>query len=510
MAYYLLSGLLLLLSTPAIGLWPLIFIAFIPILLGLENKFEAGELTFRNAFISGYVTGIFYYGPLFFWLLNVNIWSLLPVVLGFSCTHGLLASGVYLGLKKGFKSAVLCLWLVCIWVSIETLASELFFALPSYAIGYLVWKVPAFIQLADITGVFGISLWIMSVNLLLARWWRDGIRSNKAWSVTTLCMTLVVVGYGPLKSYIEPSNSISSSPRSISLLHTDFQTVEVLDSALKRERVETLTKLTQDAAVSQSEPIKLFIWPESSLRVWFRSISEKEIVRGLTQLARETHSSILVGSLTHIRESSDEPKKFNTAFLVPSSGYIAQEYRKMLLAPGTEMTPLYNQLPEQLRQRWPSPLDAGKDFGVMSLDAKTKFGIFICWEEFYPDFVRQLALEGSNFLVNISNDDPAFGEMRPAFHIPLPHVVFRAVENRKFVVRSSNAGPAMFVSPQGEVLQSSLIGTTGILSGHVTPSYQLTFFTRHGFIFAKSLLFVTVVWLIILLSRPFLFKKGHV
>jgi len=507
MPYYISSGFLLLLSTPSIGLWPLIFVAFIPLLNDLEAKFEIGRLTFRGAFLKGYVVGLFYAVALFFWIVHISAWALFPIALGFACMQGLLATGVLLGLKAGFKGAVLSLWLACLWVSIEVLGSGLFFSLPSYAIGYLVWEFPVFIQLADITGVFGVSFWIISVNILIARWWRNGLRSNLMWTVATFGMTLVIVEYGYLKTYSEPAISGNNAPIAINLVHSAIKAEEKRDPAIKKELFESFKQMTRDAAGSQIKPRNLFIWPETSVPVLLRSIREKEVVEGLLQVARDTQASILLGAHSITIENADELKSFNAAFLVPPKGYIAQEYRKMLLAPGVEMTPLYNLLPDELKRRWPSRMEAGQNLGLMNLDMETTFGIFICWEAFFPDFVRKLARKDAGFLVNITNDEAAFGGITPAYPIPLPHAVYRAVENRRYVVRSANWGPSMFVSPRGDVLQSSAVGTTGVLSGAVIPSYEQTFFTRYGFVFAKSLFFVTVLWLIILLGQMYVLPR---
>ncbi len=501
MPYYFFSGVLLALSSPAIGLWPIIFVAFIPLLIGLETEFAGGRLTVRRAFLKGYVPGLIYVAAMFFWIVHVSAWALLPILLGLAWMHGLMATGVYLGLKAGLKESVLCVWLACVWVSIEVLGSDVFFSLPSYAIGYLVWEFPVFVQLADITGVFGVSFWIISVNILLARWWRYGIRRNRVWSVATMIMTVVVVGYGYANTHSESDTSASNPPVAINLMHSAIKAEEKVDLSRKHELIESFELMTRASIDSQPEPPKLFIWPETSVPVWLRSINEKEVVERLLRVASDAQSSILIGALSFSTGNKTEPNIFNSAFLVPPRGYIAQEYRKMLLAPLVEMTPFYDLLPDGLKRRWPSRLQAGKEFGLMNLDSKSTFGVFICWEAFFPDSVRQLAQQGTGFLVNLTNDEAAFGNIMSAYPIPLPHVVYRAVENRQFVVRSANWGPSMFVSPQGEVLQSSPVGTAGVLIGNVVPSYQQTFFTRHGFIIAKSLVFVTMAWLVILLGR---------
>ena len=130
-----------------------------------------------------------------------------------------------------------------------------------------------------------------------------------------------------------------------------------------------------------------------------------------------------------------------------------------------------------------------------------QLGVFICWEAFFPQHVRALSRAGADLLVNMSNDEAAFGPLRRAYSIPLPHLVLRAIENRRFVVRSANVGASLFIAPTGEIVATSLPAATGIVQALVTPLQEQTYFTEYGFQIARAALLCWLAWTLWLVVR---------
>lgn len=481
-------------ATPPFGLWPVIFFAFIPLINGVEREFSTHRLTYRNVFLKGHITGLFYSISLFYWMVNVSVWAIIPVSALFACMQGLFATGILFGLRSGFKGVFLSLWIACLWVSIEILGSGLFFQLPSYAIGYLVWKIPIFIQIADITGVFGVSFWIISMSMVFSRWWRKGGKIDPLWTTAALCMSVVLIAYGQYNISSRKKISNNHQPVRVALVHTAVASEEKKDPKLKKRLFTELQQMTQSSFESQKQPVDLYVWPETSVPLFLRSIKEKEVVEGLLQVASLTQSSIVMGARAFRKDGAGDYIGFNAAFIVPPNGYISQEYHKMVLAPLVEKRLMQKMFTDKTARQQFKHLAPGKKYGIMALNPESKLGLFICWEAFFPNFVRQLANEGAGFFVNISNDEMAFDDEISAYTIPLPHAVFRAVENRRFLVRCANWGTSMIISPHGDIVQATQVGSVGVLTGEVRPSFNQTFFTRHGFILAKGLLLFTFGW----------------
>lgn len=506
--YYCISGILLALATPASGLWPLIFIAFTPLITGLETDFKNKHLDWKQAFLKGLITGLFYSVSLFYWITNINKWVVIPVTLIFSCMHAFLALGIYLGLRIKLKKLTLYLWIACLWVSIEFIASDPFFSIPSCAIGYNLWQQPLLLQTADFAGVFGISFWVISINVSLASWLIDGYRNSLLWISATLFMTLFILGYG----YLNYSNNTRKNPPlpplNVNAVYTAITTEYKSDPNHKKEIFHKLMTMTSETPTEPGKSPNLFIWPETSVPAPLRSIREKDFIIDLLNLAHNKHSSIVLGAHSFAWNQEDKLKKFNAAFLVPDRGYISQEYRKVILAPGVETPPLPKILPKKWVEEFnKKSFTPGKELGLMKLNQDIQFGIFICWEAFFPDFVRHLADNGAGFLVNITNDEPAFKDMSSAYSIPYTQTVLRAIENRRYLIRCANWGQSMFISPQGKILNTSAPRSEGVISNIITPNYNKTFFTKHGFILAKIMLFLTLIGLGLIILRNVALRK---
>ncbi len=131
-----------------------------------------------------------------------------------------------------------------------------------------------------------------------------------------------------------------------------------------------------------------------------------------------------------------------------------------------------------------------------------KFGSPICYEIIFPDLVRRFTEKGANFLVTITNDGWYGNTSAPYQHFA--NAVFRAVENRRFVLRAATTGISGLIDPYGRILAQSAIDTQTFLTGTVTPSNQLTFYARFGnaFSYLCLTLAATAFILALLKRRP--------
>jgi apolipoprotein N-acyltransferase len=130
-----------------------------------------------------------------------------------------------------------------------------------------------------------------------------------------------------------------------------------------------------------------------------------------------------------------------------------------------------------------------------------RFGVTICWEILFPEMIREFVKNGAQFMVNITNE-AWFGETVGPYHI-LTASVFRAVENRVYVVRCANTGISCFINPYGRVVdrvkddKGQDIFVRGVLTETVIPMESKTKYTQYGdwlvwISFGVSLLFISV------------------
>jgi apolipoprotein N-acyltransferase len=109
-------------------------------------------------------------------------------------------------------------------------------------------------------------------------------------------------------------------------------------------------------------------------------------------------------------------------------------------------------------------------------------GVLICSEAIYADLARDLVRAGAELLVNISNDAWFGASPAPAHH--LNAVRFRAVELRRFLVRSTNTGLSAVVAPSGELIAEVPPGESAATVTAVTPLDTMTPYARFGDLFA--------------------------
>jgi apolipoprotein N-acyltransferase len=128
----------------------------------------------------------------------------------------------------------------------------------------------------------------------------------------------------------------------------------------------------------------------------------------------------------------------------------------------------------------------------------TEFGSPICYEIIFPDLVRKFAKKGASFLVTITNDGWYEKSAAPYQHFSI--AVLRAVENRRYLLRAATTGISGIIDPYGRILSKSEIMTQTYLTGNITPSQKLTFYTRFGDILPRAGLTLTAVFLILTLT----------
>lgn len=124
-------------------------------------------------------------------------------------------------------------------------------------------------------------------------------------------------------------------------------------------------------------------------------------------------------------------------------------------------------------------------------------GISVCLEILYPGYVRRSVKEGAYFLVNISNDSWFGNSAMPYFHLNAPRL--RAVENRSFLLRTSNSGIPAVIYPTGKIQVQSGLFTKERVGGRFVKLDQVSFYARYGnlVLFAAAcILFVALLEMI--------------
>lgn len=206
----------------------------------------------------------------------------------------------------------------------------------------------------------------------------------------------------------------------------------------------------------------------------------------------------------------EEGRSYNAALLVSDEGKHVQLYRKLHLVPFGEYIPGRHSVPllaQIVGDQVPGDFDVGTDYTVFRLTrADVQIAPLICFEDTIGELTRRFVLGGANLLVNVTNDGWFKESAGSRQH--LANAVFRCVETRRPMVRAANTGVTCFVNEFGRVTQilRDENGNTfidGVLTGEVNVPTErhLTFYARHGELFAKLCAGVTLITLVVIAFR---------
>lgn len=495
----LLSGFLLVLSMPPYSLSAAAFFALIPLLLAV--LFARSRL---HAFFLSLGCGAFFFVGTFAWVTHVGEfnWVHFVFLLPFFVWHyGVCGLVLHWFAKRLGIVGALCS-APFLWIVFEYVRSHFFFlALPWALVGHTQYQHPMLIQVSAITGVYGVSFLIVAVNsslTLLAIFCLKAVRiksigvpenipSRINWTIIAipffLLASAVLVGQKDLKNTRADRKGFR-----ISVVQPNIPQDLKWEPEQSKSILGTLRRMTLEAA---GDKPGLIVWPETSTP---GALNQSPMVRKeVASIVGSTETPLLLGSSARskFRVSDGEGRKyFNSAFLIKDMNNLRrpQGYAKILLLPFGEYLPHEKIIP------WASlgaPIiegyQPGKDIKVFDLH-DFKFAATICWENIFPDLVRQFVKNGAQFIVNITNE-AWFGETAAPYQF-LAMSVFRAVENRVYVVRCANTGISCIIDPWGRVVDRVKdetgrdIFVRGVLTGTVFPMDVRTFYTRFGDVFA--------------------------
>ncbi len=210
--------------------------------------------------------------------------------------------------------------------------------------------------------------------------------------------------------------------------------------------------------------------------------------------AKEMKAWFIIGSPSY-SISDKRPVYHNSAYLVKPGGIILEKYDKAHLVPFGEYVPLKKWLPfigKIVAQA--GDFKAGT-MGKIMEKSPWPLGVLICYEVIFPDLSQTAAENGAALLVNITNDAWYGTTSAPYQHFSM--AVFRAIENKRALVRAANTGISGFISPFGEILDKSPLFRDMAMVRKVPVLTQdmagMTFYAKYGDIFARICIFLSLI-----------------
>jgi apolipoprotein N-acyltransferase len=544
-----LSGVLQVLPFPIAGptpLWRTVFcwIAILPLLWALLGKDKSGKpLTLLQGAALGYACGFVWYMGNCYWIyqtmylygglakpIAAGILVLFCLYLGLY--HALFGTLIAAFHRRFGRQTALLLAPVA-WVAVE-LARARITGLPWDLLGIAQVDNPLLTRLAPITGAYGLSfiiaavnaLWLIRVRVRERRFTRlaltisggvivvlyvAGLRilANPKLSPTTATATLVqenlkvgAAATGPQPTYQQLLESFSYLSR--------YPSNHFLLGIPELPATENVYLIRQRAPVEGADPqppvpapSDLIVWPESP--AGFRT-NDPDFIRQMHKLADSTRALLIIGSLGVVPNSDAAAERpyflyDSAAFFVPDQAAGMYRYDKVHLVPWGEYIPFKrffffaNKLTAGA-----GDMDPGTQRRVFPISDHV-YGAFVCYESIFGDEIRQFVRDGAQVLINIS-DDGWYGDTSAAWQ-HLNMVRMRAIENHRWILRSTNTGVTAAINPLGHVTVAAPRHQRTSIRVHFAYEHDLTFYAAHGDLFAYACAFVTTLAFAFSLSTKF-------
>lgn len=483
------SGLLLALALPKFNLTLLLFGGLIPLLWVLDG------VRGRAAFGWGVVHGLAQNLVTLYWIVYVTvIYGNLPLPVGFvvlvllagyiSLYRGTWAWLYTWGRSRGLAGVW---WGPVLWISLEFLQTYLITGFPWMLLGYGFHQSLPFLQLVDLTGVYGLSALVVLWNIGLYDLLRSRANGHYTWrpAAVALACLLTVLAYGYNRLPIVRQQMAQAPSLAVAVIQGNIEQGRKWDPAYQQETLKIYEELTLQ---SRSQAPQLVVWPETAAPFFF--LRDQKLSPLVEAVARQSGSYLLFGSPA-FESGPDGESFFNRAYLLAPDGTIIGYYDKAHLVPYGEYVPLRRFFPF-IGKMVPMVGDfvEGPVGRVLNLP-EADLGTLICFESIFPYLSRAMVANGANLLVNLTNDAWFGRTSAPYQHLAMS--VTRAVENRVSLARAANTGISALAQPDGSILWQSDLYTTTAHTASLPLLARESFYTRFGDLFAWFCVGLTVL-----------------
>ncbi len=444
-----------------------------------------------------------------------SVWTLGGVVIGYILYNSILAPIITGSVRYNTKYRIFIT--ATIWTIYEYLKSSGFLGYPWGLVAYPVHTILPLSQIVDITGIWGLSFLMSMANATIAELIlhiRDNsikrLTSNKSFNlqvVFILIIFLIVTGYGfyQLKEF-STMKKINTKQVSILLVQ---QNTDPWKSDRGEKSILTNQKLSKEAIKERKKYPDIIVWSESSLTypaVGYRNIYDRFPKKTpLIPFIKKTSTYLLTGGPVLLPPKNDmEIRAMNSAILFNPRGKVIKYYGKQHPVPFAESIPFWEFKSVRTLFRKLIGIEnvwvMGKQYTLFNINLKNgekfTFSTPICFEDAFPYLNREFTKRGAEAFINITNDSWSKTVSAETQHFVAAK--FRAIENRRYLLRSTTAGVTAIVSPSGKVIQRLPLFKEGYLNAKINIPHKLplTIYTRLGDYFPVILIVFYLLFII--------------
>ncbi len=513
-----LSGILLWASWPVSPFTFLIFVAFLPFLW-----FEDTCNNRLHFFSRTYFMLLIWNAATTWWVCNSTIPGGIAAILANSLLMCIPLLGFYtvkrrLGERAGYIA------LVVFWLTFEYIHLNWQLSWPWLTLGNVFASHPGWVQWYEYTGTSGGTLWILLINILLFLGikYRKSPHASDSWYTIAFPALLIVPLFLSYRVKPEGKSTISAE-KNIVVVQPNIDPYQKFEMAGQQEQLQLLIRLSETQIDSNTAVV---VWPETAINassgIDEARLNENSFLLPVWDfLARHPRSKLLSGiegykmfsttdkssTARRIRESDQYIDIYNTAALFNSGGAL-QLYHKSKLVPGVETLPSFLRFIDTWFEEFGGTTGgyATQQERTVLTDPASGFRLApaICYESIYGEFLTKYIRNGANIIAIITNDGWWANTSGHKQH--MHYARLRAIETRRWVVRSANTGISCFISASGEVFNVQPWDKAAVIKMNIPQRNDLTFYVKYEDLISKTAV-VMAVGLLIISTFIFLKKK---
>lgn len=341
---------------------------------------------------------------------------------------------------------------------------------PWGTIGYTQVHWLPMVQIADWTGVYGVSFVVVAMNAALADVVvRRGAARALGGVALVGVLALGVLAYG--RQRLEMVESERGGDVPIAVVQGNVDLGARWRQELYGQNLDGYLRQSQEAA--RGGPVRLLFWPENAVTFF---LEDEALYRYAIGHVLGAIGAQLVTGGPHA-EAGPPQRFYNSAFLVERDGEVAGRYDKRVLMPFAEYYPAWLALLSQRQFGGVREFSAGRPAAPLPTVAGPA-AVVTCNEALFPRTVRERVADGGGFLVNLANDG-WLGVHKYSERV-LDMVALRSIEHRRYTVRASSSGGSAIIAPSGRVLAASAPFAAQVLRGAIRARDDVTPYGRHG------------------------------
>jgi apolipoprotein N-acyltransferase len=511
---------------------PLLFVGLVPLMLALnaihnDDQPKKG----KRIFLTAGLTFLLWNTSCIYWVYNSIVAYNNPVVsllvslipYGLGALLMTFAFWLYHRLRQVTTKWTAYVGLICFYIGMEYLHQCWDLSFPWMNLGNGFAAMHQLVQWYEYTGVYGGTLWILLSNILAFEAWQ-AYKSQKgylAWRPGLLWLVLVILPVLiSLSRYYRYEEK--SMPINVVTVQPNVDPYHKLGDIPVAEQISNLIELSDSIAQPNTE---YFLWPETAVPSYIKEDqirNSQEYATLKKFISKYKNGNLITGieteniynerktlSAKYDEQSNLYYDNYNAAVQIENSENV-QFYHKSKLVPGVEQMPF----PTALAFLAPIFSELGGSVGGYGWQenpavfySQNGVGVdpVICYESIWGDWVRRSVKDGAQFVAIITND--AWWGNTSGKEQHLLYAKLRAIETRRWVVRSANTGISGFINQRGDIVKRSVWWTRTALKADINLNDELSFYVINGDIIAVLGSFIGLVMALIIPLKKYKSNK---